>query len=56
MGIAEKEGDLLVLDTHIINTFFFFFFFVPTAEITTHLTGEIGMHLPALEGLRLKNC
>ena len=34
MGIVEKEGGLLVLDTDILNTFFFFFFFLPTVEIT----------------------
>ena len=38
MTIAEKEGRLPVLHTHILNTFFFFFFFflfffLPTAEI-----------------------
>ena len=45
--VVEKEGGLSVFDTDIRNLFFFF----ATAEITAQLTGKIGAHLPAAEGL-----
>ena len=50
MGRVEKERDLLIFDTSILNTFFFFFP-SPTAEITAWLLVKSGQHSPTVEGL-----
>ena len=49
MGIAEKEGDLPVFNTDILNTFFFFL--LPTAESTAQLPSKIGAHITAVDEL-----
>ena len=41
MGIAEMEGDLLIFDNDVLNSFFFF---LPIVKITAQLKGKIAVH------------